>query len=417
MRPIAVTYILIVPFLFGSTLYAQWSQVFAVSSNRSVGALIAIDGYLLAGSYEYIFRSQDDGDSWDSVATLPTFEVVDFAVIGSSVFATTSWICLLCEEWHECVFRSDDAGRTWNGLFSYPIGVTEIAVCNGTVFIYPRPQLYRSDNLGVIWTPIELDTCISSGLSSLASNGNVLYATSGRGVVCQSVDQGYSWTASSEGLPDAWIYALAANDTLVFAGPYRMGIYRKPADSGLWENTSHGITEGAGIATFCFYGQNLFAASYEPLYTSRVYLSVDNGDTWHDVSVGLPLQKHDRIEVLTVTDNYLFAGGNIGIWRRPLDEMLTSEGRVRPVGFALHQNYPNPFNQASTIRYDLLHDCEVFLSVYNILGQKVEVLASGPQLAGKYQVSFSTYRLPSGIYIARLTTPGYSKAIKMVLLK
>lgn len=93
-----------------------------------------------------------------------------------------------------------------------------------------------------------------------------------------------------------------------------------------------------------------------------------------------------------------------------------------PAAFALHPNYPNPFNPVSTIRYELPLGSDVSLVIYDILGREVARLVQGEQAAGYHQVVWdgraATGReVPSGIYIARLVTGEYSKAIKMVLLK
>jgi hypothetical protein len=96
----------------------------------------------------------------------------------------------------------------------------------------------------------------------------------------------------------------------------------------------------------------------------------------------------------------------------------TSEGReLIPLDFALHQNYPNPFNPSTTIRYDLHHAGEVSLTIYDLLGQEVARLVDGNMAPGCHEVQWDGREFASGIYIARLVTPGYSKAIKMVLLK
>ncbi|MFC1620332.1 two-component regulator propeller domain-containing protein [Candidatus Neomarinimicrobiota bacterium] len=85
-------------------------------------------------------------------------------------------------------------------------------------------------------------------------------------------------------------------------------------------------------------------------------------------------------------------------------------------------NYPNPFNLRTTIEYNLPLAAHVTLSVYDLIGQEVIQLVEGTTAAGYHQVVWTgrdrTGRtVPTGVYIARMTTPQYSKSIKMVLLK
>jgi hypothetical protein len=95
----------------------------------------------------------------------------------------------------------------------------------------------------------------------------------------------------------------------------------------------------------------------------------------------------------------------------------SDESRFQPSEFSLHQNYPNPFNVSTTIEFTLQGQAKIELSVYNILGQKVVVLYNGIKPAGYHSLMWNADGYPSGVYFARLETKGYSKSIKMVLLK
>jgi len=88
-----------------------------------------------------------------------------------------------------------------------------------------------------------------------------------------------------------------------------------------------------------------------------------------------------------------------------------------PEGFTILQNYPNPFNAATTVRYSLPNKSEISLSIYNLLGQRVETLFDGVQDPGEHALTWDASRLPSGVYFARLETAGRTENIKMVLLK
>ncbi|UCC78963.1 MAG: right-handed parallel beta-helix repeat-containing protein [Candidatus Zixiibacteriota bacterium] len=88
-----------------------------------------------------------------------------------------------------------------------------------------------------------------------------------------------------------------------------------------------------------------------------------------------------------------------------------------PRGFLLSQNYPNPFNAKTAIRYSLPYESEISLSIYNLLGRKIETLFEGVQNPGEHDLTWNASHLPSGIYFARLETRCSTKNIKMVLLK
>ncbi|MGE5353959.1 MAG: TIM-barrel domain-containing protein, partial [Acidobacteriota bacterium] len=85
--------------------------------------------------------------------------------------------------------------------------------------------------------------------------------------------------------------------------------------------------------------------------------------------------------------------------------------------FGLDQNYPNPFNPATKIKFTIAEKSYVKLTVYDILGRKVAILADEEKPKGNYEVSFDAGSLPSGVYIYELKAGSYSETKKMNLVK
>jgi len=88
-----------------------------------------------------------------------------------------------------------------------------------------------------------------------------------------------------------------------------------------------------------------------------------------------------------------------------------------PTMYNLEQNFPNPFNPSTTIEFALAEDCDVHLTVYDILGRIVEDLAQGEYRAGHHRLIFDASDLTTGIYYYKLETDNYTKIKKLVLLK
>jgi hypothetical protein len=94
-----------------------------------------------------------------------------------------------------------------------------------------------------------------------------------------------------------------------------------------------------------------------------------------------------------------------------------------PQDYTLEQNYPNPFNPTTTFRYGLPTRSSVRISIYDILGQKIQEVFHGVQDAGYHNVDWSA-TVSSGLYLYRLEATGvtesdksYTQMKKMVLLK
>ncbi|MFP4468599.1 MAG: DUF2341 domain-containing protein [Bacteroidales bacterium] len=88
-----------------------------------------------------------------------------------------------------------------------------------------------------------------------------------------------------------------------------------------------------------------------------------------------------------------------------------------PEGIFLEQNHPNPFSGTTTIRYGLAEEDELRVEVYNVMGQRVDVLANGKHQAGFYEANWKADGLDSGIYICILRTSEDVKTIKMTLMR
>jgi len=101
---------------------------------------------------------------------------------------------------------------------------------------------------------------------------------------------------------------------------------------------------------------------------------------------------------------------------------ITDHDNPVPSHFSLRQNYPNPFNGSTTINYSLARDCEVNLTIYNALGQRIETLVAGQQSAGIYKLiwpnrSDTNCRLPGGIYFYKIIVDGIVNTGKMIMVQ
>jgi hypothetical protein len=87
--------------------------------------------------------------------------------------------------------------------------------------------------------------------------------------------------------------------------------------------------------------------------------------------------------------------------------------------YSLKQNYPNPFNPSTVITYSLAKDGYVRLSVFDVLGNEVAVLAARYQTAGSHSMEFDAGRfgLTSGIYFYTLKAGGFVSTKKMIMVK
>ena len=88
-----------------------------------------------------------------------------------------------------------------------------------------------------------------------------------------------------------------------------------------------------------------------------------------------------------------------------------------PAAFSVDQNAPNPFNPATTISFSLAEAGNVAIEVYNVAGQKVDTIADGFMNAGSHSIVWDASDFSAGVYFYTVKSGGFSKTMKMTLLK
>lgn len=78
--------------------------------------------------------------------------------------------------------------------------------------------------------------------------------------------------------------------------------------------------------------------------------------------------------------------------------------------------YPNPYDSYSTISINLIESGDVTLEVYNILGEKIQILEKSQKNAGKYKYNFSAKSInqSAGMYFVRLTSANKTYTLKLI---
>jgi hypothetical protein len=93
-----------------------------------------------------------------------------------------------------------------------------------------------------------------------------------------------------------------------------------------------------------------------------------------------------------------------------------------PDDFALSQNYPNPFNSETWFQYQLTEDCEVRISVFDLLGKRIRTILHEKQSHGYYSDHWDGKTeagepVPSGIYLLYLKTEPFTQIRRMTVLR
>jgi hypothetical protein len=75
---------------------------------------------------------------------------------------------------------------------------------------------------------------------------------------------------------------------------------------------------------------------------------------------------------------------------------------VEPAWLTLAPGAPNPIVASTRLSFTLGREARIRLSIFDIRGRKVAVLAEGSYPAGEHAVSWDARRQPAGVYLCRL---------------
>lgn len=366
---------------------------FVFDGNGKVHAI----GYQNSGSsFGYIYRSEDSGESW----------------LRTGLSDPMEWVTSICLELDgsllvgsgQGVWKSSDNGNTWfqlglDSAFVYSLIVSpEGFIIAGT----SGYGIYRSTDNGFTWHNSLTDESVKS--LTVGHDGSLYAGTSGD--VFRSSDAGDSWVQIG-GPMNTFVNAISANSSgHVFAGDYD-GLFRTTDGGFSWTQLIVGTIYFITIDE----EDDLLAGSY------FIFYSEDNGESWIDGGVGLP--RFEAIYAVAIApDGRAFAGTEkegIFVTSQPVTTIKATW--EAPLAFDLEQNYPNPFNSNTTISFSVPRSGQVTLKIFNLLGEEVATLVSGNRDAGTFTVEWNADGQPSGVYFYRLKAGDFIQTRKLVLLR
>jgi len=288
---------------------------------------------------------------------------------------------------------------------------------------YSTSAIRKIDNQGnIIWTQIYEMGANWSRLynSTLTSDGNmVILGASGDS---SSSASSFTLTVSSDGdslwtrfHPESWnqcIFESSENELIV------LGIY----DIFKLDLSGNVLASQEG---FYDYGidlpnqHNFLARAYEyapPNQHNVFQFDYDLNSVWSN-------NEYFEFYFVQLSDNgFLFFKDNeFHFIRTTQDFVNTANEFVPKLSNIQIQNYPNPFNPSTTIKFSILNDSKIDISIFNIKGQKIKTLThknftkgphsiiwNGEDETGKY--------VSSGVYLYKLNVNGKIEAMKRCLL-
>jgi ligand-binding sensor domain-containing protein len=188
-----------------------WENVLGEGANDVTAVAINSSGHVFAGTYgSYVWRSTSNGDAstWTQKSAGLSKWIWCLAVDkGDTLFAAT----------YDGMYRSSDNGESWSLINNGISGGQVVALTidgNGNLFCGTSAGIFRSVNNGNSWQPSLLNVCTIHALDA-APNNFVLAGFENCGIRMTKDQSYWDWTGST----GEYVRALAVNSKMkVFGG-------------------------------------------------------------------------------------------------------------------------------------------------------------------------------------------------------
>jgi Secretion system C-terminal sorting domain len=87
------------------------------------------------------------------------------------------------------------------------------------------------------------------------------------------------------------------------------------------------------------------------------------------------------------------------------------------ISYSLETIYPNPFNPSTTVVFALPASEFVRITAYDILGREVATILADRLGPGEHSVAWNAAGLPSGVYLLRMESGGFTQTRRALLLR
>jgi hypothetical protein len=171
------------------------------------------------------------------------------------------------------------------------------------------------------------------------------------------------------------------------------------------------------------WNMNFESATINPNNKDEMYMTTADHGLWHTTNL------NDSMPTISLVESYHYCSPEhvyfhpyrkneiwIGSYgnglQRGIDNLTTGINIEEPVSKDKLKIFPNPSNTWVNISFDFALPTYATISIYNMQGTKIQVIATG-KFNGKQTLVWNTTGLPEGIYLCELLSDG-AKSVQRI---
>jgi photosystem II stability/assembly factor-like uncharacterized protein len=420
--------------LFSVTIFAQsWSPAGFVTNpgtRPSISISSPNNAWVADGAPNTpkIFRTTNGGVNWESIPVSGISKEI------YCIWAINDLIAFVGEgevNGGAKLLKTTNGGVNWitvlttsgNGGYFNGLGFTKAI---GNLFgLAIAERIYRSSDAGTTWNEINPGVNgVSNAQNSLMIIDNDFYGfglNNGAARVRLTTNNSGTWATQQISVSGNYTSAIAFHSNKLYglaATSTSLPMLSRTTDGG---NSWSSVNIGSGVSGTCYLN---WVPNTPVIYilgsNGGIKRSTDNGLSW--VTTPTPgvtnLTHFDFMQSGMIVYGYaVSSNGNVIKIADTLNILTGVNNNNIPASYSLDQNYPNPFNPSTSMSYSVPKTGLVKIAVYDALGRETDVLVNEIKQPGKYSAVWNASSFTSGIYFCKIYAEGFTKTMKMILIK
>ncbi|MFH0734712.1 MAG: T9SS type A sorting domain-containing protein [bacterium] len=298
-----------------------WEPRLNFNSNYQA-VTVGKDGYIFVSIGDRLYRSTDNGYNFNfsNYVLQATDDILSLGADSKKGYVYAG--IATSNNQHGGIYASFDNGSNWQSKGLDNKRITDIVVDTGGVIIasstadYPNGGVFRSTDYGNTWSncvdPSYFTQCLKTDKYNNIYAGTEDPGPEANPTILKSTDRGNSWSLfykfPNPPAPPTYIRGIGVDTTGNFLAYFSSKVYVSSDNGTTWTLALEGMDHWNKISFIVNKYNHLYAGFSGP----GVYRSTDKGFTWESKNSGLT---NTEVYCMALAGDYLFASTSHGIFR------------------------------------------------------------------------------------------------------